>query len=808
MHQRLFMQGRINVLSCTTTYEMGVDLGDLNCVMMCNMPPYVSNYRQRAGRAGRRAGASAYVLTFIGDTAHDTYYRKYPHELFFGRVQRPCIYENLVFRAKHLRAVAFHEFLRYAVKTLKSEYKNSWMHCGHFFCGDRLREPNGSRYGEVTVERNSVVSLLPAWLEYQMNLPDDAQDNVQRICSDISKPFPIEYSVVKDLCLQIIGTQNLPTPANKKSEIGGLSIDEYTTGNDEESRLPSMLYNGDSEKLTGEIAYLELSGPFLPDEKGNESKNSWQASILMRYRAWHEYLKENGPFKSFRRYRMMETLNMLARSKVLPVYGFPCDVVELKVDEADNKYGVQLQRDLRKAITEYAPGRKVIANKRVFLSAYPLHIMKRGVRNATEGKAQEDMFFYYCKKCKTYEPIPAEEKARLERLKGDSVARGEILKCPRHKINRDEILAIRPDGFKAHPSTSAHWNRGGMKTIKPYVDYIGGLGKKTWLIGGINLKGYRSDSRSMLFLNPVKYTENTQNNNEDKYVLYHIFHTDIVIWSEYNKSNFKDGFNEQRLENAWKSAVQAIVKAIGIEFGMLNREIGGMYRMVIDDMGESHRAIVLYDNSDGGSGAILRLIPESFGNEGSDGIIILNTDDIESPRKKCGELTIKILQKACEIVESCNCAGNVRDSRLIPVNHDEYINSKHEAEKNEVLLTVRERHACYNCLKSYENQSEHEFLDAHDALLVLRHLLGDVSAPQDAIVTSTVVENRDVELTEEQQDKWEKIQRGWIESGEKLRVMIDGQPTEVYFLRTTRDHAVCFIPGQPEISIRPEQIII
>ena len=46
--QHKFINGEINMLSCTTTFEMGVDVGDLQCVLMRNMPPNPGNYVQRA----------------------------------------------------------------------------------------------------------------------------------------------------------------------------------------------------------------------------------------------------------------------------------------------------------------------------------------------------------------------------------------------------------------------------------------------------------------------------------------------------------------------------------------------------------------------------------------------------------------------------------------------------------------------------------------------------------------------------------------------------------------------------------------
>ena len=57
-----FRTGSINLLSCTTTLELGVDLGDLEAIVCKNVPPGVVSYQQRTGRAGRRAQAAPIAL--------------------------------------------------------------------------------------------------------------------------------------------------------------------------------------------------------------------------------------------------------------------------------------------------------------------------------------------------------------------------------------------------------------------------------------------------------------------------------------------------------------------------------------------------------------------------------------------------------------------------------------------------------------------------------------------------------------------------------------------------------------------------
>ena len=85
--------GDPNLLSCTPTLEMGVDIGDLSSVVMCSVPPKSTNYLQRAGRAGRKHG-NAFIVAIANARPHDLFFFQQPDAMLQGRVESPGCYLN------------------------------------------------------------------------------------------------------------------------------------------------------------------------------------------------------------------------------------------------------------------------------------------------------------------------------------------------------------------------------------------------------------------------------------------------------------------------------------------------------------------------------------------------------------------------------------------------------------------------------------------------------------------------------------------------------------------------------------------
>lgn len=149
-YQRDFRNNKIQVLSCSTTFELGVDLGDLDTIFLRNVPPESFNYAQRIGRAGRRAGNIGFAVTYCRRNAHDLYHFDNPERMISGKVSPPVIAKNnQKIAIRHLTAVALSFFLR----AFPDRFKN----VESFFVD--LHNPSAVKNFEDYVQKNQVKIL-------------------------------------------------------------------------------------------------------------------------------------------------------------------------------------------------------------------------------------------------------------------------------------------------------------------------------------------------------------------------------------------------------------------------------------------------------------------------------------------------------------------------------------------------------------------------------------------------------------------------------------------------------------------------
>lgn len=135
----------IDLLSVTTTLEVGVDIGPLQAVMLGNMPPQRFNYQQRVGRAGRRGQAFALVLTFCRGRSHDEFYFSEPGRITNDPPPTPFLTVNQV---RIYQRILAKEVLRRAFLSIELDaadrQRTQNVH-GEFGQGEHWATPTGYR---------------------------------------------------------------------------------------------------------------------------------------------------------------------------------------------------------------------------------------------------------------------------------------------------------------------------------------------------------------------------------------------------------------------------------------------------------------------------------------------------------------------------------------------------------------------------------------------------------------------------------------------------------------------------------------
>jgi len=315
-YQDYFKAGYINALSCSTTFEMGIDLGDLQAVVMSNVPPTVANYRQRAGRAGRRTSGTAFILTWASDRPHDQAYYDAPIEIISGRVTVPNIMlENELILHRHVNAILLSQFLRYR-KRQGIEIERLTF-CGDFFDKNLSEVPQ--------------YSFLQEWTKAE--------------CDGIKEQLH-QYALL--------------LPENLKPQVEN-GIDHFLTDlrrlNDEHYQPITRYYREQIQQLADQLRNTAMSSQASQEV---ESQQRYYRNLLDRMRG------SKGRNSGY-------LIDYLSSNGVLPSYSFPLHTVELLLPkEARLSEHLRLERDLRQAINEYAPGSEIVADKKIWRSQRPI----------------------------------------------------------------------------------------------------------------------------------------------------------------------------------------------------------------------------------------------------------------------------------------------------------------------------------------------------------------------------------------------------------------------------------------------------